>query len=227
MYNIVDDLNNRHQKGEKTMKKRFISAAVTMLLALSIIGSGFSIWYFNNNTITNEDQKVGTNVTQLVEVGSIVAADEFTINFDQTVAGREANGGNLDLNDGCNGITLNFADNAKTKAVYTSSSDGVDTVEGVVGFTFTTTIKVSEDLAKYIDINHNDNSWTKTKNENGTEYTFSWAGATEFDWTQVTFSYAENNEPATKDDYLTFKSIASATKIEVSYNVSLTPVAGN
>lgn len=223
MYNIVDDLNNRHQKGEKTMKKRFISAAVTMLLALSIIGSGFSIWYFNNNTITNADQQVGTNVTQLVEVGSIAAADEFTINFDQTAEGRANNGSNLSLNDGCNGITLDFGSNTNKKAVYTSSADGVDTVEGVVGFTFTTTIKVSAELASYIDINCN--GWTKTGEAGSEEYTFSKANEKEFNWEDVTITY--KTEPATKEAYLTFKNIANAANITVSYNVSLTPVSSS
>lgn len=62
------------------MKKKFlIGSMLPALVGAAIVGSGFSLWFFNNTTTTESQNNVNKNVTQLVEIGTITVADDFTV----------------------------------------------------------------------------------------------------------------------------------------------------
>lgn len=224
--------------------KRFATTAVAMLMMLAIIGTGFSYWFFQTTNQANASQTPSTDVTQLVAVGSVAAADNFTIRFDQTADGRTNNGNSVSLggNDKTEGIKLVFADAANTKAVYThpTTDTGVDATEDdKIGYTFTVTVTVSEALAAYFDMSTSDSAWTKTRSaasEGKVTITFvsettshTELADTEFDWAAVTCTYTvadTDKEPKNATEYNTFKAIVENTSntVEVAYNVTVTSI---
>lgn len=198
--------------------KRFVTAAVALLLMVSLVGTGFSYWFFGNYSVTNSDTQISKGVTQLVTVGSITAASNFTIKFDQTVTGRTNNGGSVSLSDTPAGITLDFGTGADIKKVakYTQGNE-------VGGFTFTTTITISKSLAEYIDFSYEGGFVkSRTDGEGNTVITFTKNGATEFDWTKVKLTY-NNKEPQNATEYGTLKSAveSASNTISVTYAVTL------
>ena len=64
------------------MKKKFLVGSLLPVLAgAAVVGSGFSLWFFND-TENHANQDASANVTQLVEVGSVEAASNFgALNF--------------------------------------------------------------------------------------------------------------------------------------------------
>ena len=82
------------------MKKKFLVGSLLPVLAgAAVVGSGFSLWFFNNTTATEAQNNLNKDVTQLVEIGTITVADNFTVVFDQKTrtndlanAGLAANG---------------------------------------------------------------------------------------------------------------------------------------
>lgn len=107
------------------------------MVMLAIIGSGFSFWFFGTSNSVAGDQTLtdnGKDVTQLIAVGSITAADAFKIEFDQTASGRTNNGSgiNLGTHDATAGIHLIFAVGADKTANYTEPANGADHVDGKI-----------------------------------------------------------------------------------------------
>lgn len=225
------------------MKKKFIlGTMVPALAAAAVIGSGFSMWYFGDANSVKANQNANKEVTQLVRVGKIAVADSFTVNFDQTKEGHAKQIGSHTYNDAtcveATGITLKFAENANTKAIYTEASNttfddnlaGLDhTTDGKVYYVFTTKVTITNDLAAYVNISTTDANFTITetagvKGATITTYTFtSKNNVSEFDWSKVVLTYAANKEPSTLAEFITFHDLVKneATKISVEYSVTV------
>lgn len=225
------------------MKKKFIlGTMVPALAAAAVIGSGFSMWYFGDANSVKANQNANKEVAQLVRVGKIAVADSFTVNFDQTKEGHAKQiGSHTYDNDTCveaTGITLKFAENANTKAIYTEASNttfddnlaGLDhTDDGKVYYVFTTKVTITNDLAAYVNISTTDANFTITetagvKGATITTYTFtSKNNVSEFDWSKVVLTYAANKEPSTLAEFITFHDLVKneATKISVEYSVTV------
>lgn len=225
------------------MKKKFIlGTMVPALAAAAVIGSGFSMWYFGDANSVKANQNANKEVTQLVRVGKIAVADSFTVNFDQTKEGHAKQiGSHTYDNDKCveaTGITLKFAENANTKAIYTEASNttfddnlaGLDhTDDGKVYYVFTTKVTITNDLAAYVNISTTDANFTITetagvKGATITTYTFtSEHNVSEFDWSKVVLTYAKNQEPDSLERFKTFHDIVlnENTKISVEYSVTV------
>lgn len=225
------------------MKKKFIlGTMVPALAAAAVIGSGFSMWYFGDANSVKANQNANKEVAQLVRVGKIAVADSFTVRFDQTKEGHANQiGSHTYNNDKCveaTGITLKFAENANTKAIYTEASnttftdnlEGIDhTDDGKVYYIFTTKVTITNDLAAYVNISTTDANFTITetagvKGATITTYTFtSKNNVSEFDWSKVVLTYAANKEPSTLAEFITFHDIVlnENTKISVEYSVTV------
>lgn len=225
------------------MKKKFLLGTIIPALAASaVIGSGFSMWYFGDANSVKANQNANKNVTQLVRVGTIAAADDFTINFDQTKEGHVNQVGSHTYNDACleaTGITLKFAENANTKAIYTEASKttfddnlaGLDhTTDGKVYYVFTTKVTIENGLGAYVNMDVKTGSNFKVDNKNGVTttnktvvYTFTSKNVNEFDWLNVELTYAKDKEPSTLADFIVFHDLVNneATKISVEYAVNV------
>lgn len=225
------------------MKKKFLlGTMVPALAAAAVIGSGFSMWYFGDANNAKANQDASKNVTQLVRAGKIAVADSFTVYFDQTKEGHAKQIGSHTYNDAtcveATGITLKFAENANTKAIYTEASEttfedklkGLDhTDDGKVYYEFTTKVTITNDLAAYVNISTTDANFTipeiaGVKGATITTYTFtSKHNVSEFDWSKVVLTYAANKEPSTLAEFITFHDLVKneATKISVEYSVTV------
>lgn len=225
------------------MKKKFLLGTIVPALAASaVIGSGFSMWYFGGANSVKANQNANKNVTQLVRVGTIAAADDFTINFDQTKEGHVNQVGSHIYNDACleaTGITLKFAENANTKAIYTEASKttfddnlaGLDhTDDGKVYYVFTTKVTIENGLGEYVNMDVKTDSKFTVDNKNGvttsktTVYTFtSENNVSEFNWLNVELTYADGKEPSTLKQFREFHDLVNnqATKISVEYAVNV------
>ena len=225
------------------MKKKFLlGTIIPALAAVAVIGSGFSMWYFGNANNAKASQDASKNVTQLVRAGKIAVADSFTVNFDQTKEGHASQIGSHNYKDAtcveATGITLKFAENANTKAIYTEASKttfddnlaGLDhTDDGKVYYEFTTKVTITNDLAAYVNISTTDANFTITEpagviGTTITTYTFtSKNNVSEFDWSKVVLTYAKDQEPDSLEKFKTFHDIVlnEKTKISVEYSVTV------
>lgn len=225
------------------MKKKFLlGTMVPALAAAAVIGSGFSMWYFGDANSVKANQNANKEVAQLVRVGKIAVADSFTVKFDQTKEGHAKQiGSHTYDNDTCveaTGITLKFAGNANTKAIYTEASnttftdnlEGIDhTTDDKVYYVFTTKVTITNDLAAYVNISTTDANFTITetagvKGATITTYTFtSKHNVSEFDWSKVVLTYAANQEPSTLAEFRALYELVNneATKISVEYAVNV------
>ncbi len=226
------------------MRKKFIiGTIIPALAAVAVIGSGFSMWYFGDANSVKANQNANKEVAQLVRAGKIAVADSFTVNFDQTKEGHANQIGSHTYNDAtcveATGITLKFAENANTKAIYTEASKttfddnlaGIDhTDDGKVYYVFTTKVTIENGLGVYVNMNVKTGSKFTVDNAKGestpntTVYTFtSEHNVSEFDWSNVELTYAADKEPSTLAEFIAFHKLVKneATKISVEYAVNV------
>lgn len=216
--------------------KRFVAAAAALLIMVSMIGSGFSYWYFSNGS-TTADQNLSKEVTQLIEIGKVTAANNFKLVFDQTNTGRTSQTDSSLTNLGeAKGIWIDWNEATDHTASYESSkNEGVtDTVSGVVKYKFTVTITLSSALAKFVDVTYYttsdktevSNTWTKARSSGNESdpvtITFTAENTKEFDWDCVQFTYFNSSEPTSQETYGNLRKAVSAdNSIKVSYAVNL------
>lgn len=226
------------------MRKKFlIGTIIPALAAVAVIGSGFSMWYFGDANSVKANQNANKEVAQLVRAGNIAIADSFTVNFDQTKEEHAKQIGSHDYKDAeclaATGITLEFAENANTKAIYTEASKttfgdnlaGIDhTDDGKVYYVFTTKVTIENGLGVYVNMNMKTGSKFKVDNPKGvsttnaTVYTFtSEKNVSEFNWSNVELTYAAGQEPSTLAEFKAFYELVKneATKISVEYAVNV------
>lgn len=226
------------------MRKKFlIGTIIPALAAVAVIGSGFSMWYFGDANSVKANQNANKKVAQLVRAGKIAVADSFTVKFDQTKEGHAKQiGSHTYDNDTCveaTGITLEFAKNANTKAIYTEASNttfddklaGIDhTDDGKVYYVFTTKVTIENGLGVYVNMNMKTGSKFTVDHQEGVSttnakvYTFtSEHNVSEFDWSKVELTYAAGQEPSTLAEFKALYELVNneATKISVEYAVNV------
>lgn len=211
------------------MKKKFLIGSLLPVLAgAAVVGSGFSLWFFNN-TWTKQDQTLSQKVTQVVAIGNITTADDFTVVFDQTTAGREAL--HLEASTAAaDGITIDWAGKTNKTAVYTSVNDNgngeIDHDDDKIYFSFTTTITITNTSTKgklenYLNIAYA-GAKTSTHTDGSNTYQFVLVdNEATFDWTKVTFTYVDGKEPSSYAEYKDFKDVVTNATIKVEYRVDV------
>ncbi len=104
-------------------KKVLIGTILPVLATVAVIGSGYSIFYLGDQTATNNNS-MSADITQVVGVGSIKAADTFKLVFDQTTEGRNAitsSNSTAKPNSVTSGTTVNYDSN--TSATFTGTDE--------------------------------------------------------------------------------------------------------
>lgn len=218
------------------MKKKFLVGSLLPVLAgAAVVGSGFSLWFFNNTTARATQDNLSKNVTQLVEIGTITVADNFTVVFDQeTRADDLANAGLAK-----DGIYVDFGSNTnkvakynRAKTVNENDEKTEDIIANSTKVVFTTKIELTNGLDELVKVAYKtSDSATNDFTYDGTSHSFSYVlefdhtiadDAMVFDWEKVVFTYV--NEPKNKTEYEAFKTkvTAAATKINVTYTATLT-----
>ncbi len=216
--------------------KLLIGTILPSVASIGLIGSGFSLWVFNESNeakLTNNNIKI--EFTQVVRCGDITIDGETQLVLDQK---QDA------LSTGC---YFESEENDALIAKYsydfsnTSSSD-TGYIEDDTDIKFTTTIQISDALASYITFDHTLGKDTVYKDtslntwdisEDGTTYTFtslasnhkafddtnisSLVSTTVFDWDNVSVEYTENY-PESLDEYEIMISLLNNTSISVTYS---------
>mgnify|MGYP004605560003 FL=1 len=213
------------------MKKKFLIGSLLPVLAgMAVVGSGFSLWFFNNTTTTEAQNNLNKDVTQLVEIGTITVADNFTVVFDQKTRTNDLANAGL----AANGIYVDFGSNTNKVAKYNRATDGEDIIADSTKVVFTTKIELTNGLDALVKVAYKtSDSATKDFTYDGTSHSFSYVlefdstianDAMVFDWEKVVLTYV--NEPKNKTEYEEFKTkvTAAETKINVTYTATLTGV---
>ena len=216
--------------------KLLIGTILPSVASIGLIGSGFSLWVFNE---TNEAKLTNNNIkiefTQVVRCGDITTHGETQLVLDQK---------HDVLSTGCyfeseedDALIAKYSyDFSKT------SSNEAGYIENDSDIKFTTTIQISDALASYVTFDHtlgkdsvykdtSLNTWTSSND--GTTYTFtslasnhkafddtnisSLVSTTVFDWDNVSAEYTENY-PQSLDEYETMISLLNNTSITVTYS---------
>ncbi len=204
------------------MKKIVVKGLLPLMMGTAIIGSGFSIWIFNDSKV-EQTQTISKEITQVAGVGSLEAADAMKIVFDQTSSKRTEIG--VTSSAAANGITVQYADGADTTATYTkigsTPNENGEVDEGdPIYHQFTTTITVTGDLANYITIGYDVASATVTSTSG--VWTIKLAeNENDFDWTKVNINYATGKEPSKLDEYKTLRTAVNAATITAKYTVEV------
>ena len=206
-------------------KKLFIGTVLPSIAALAVIGSGFSLWIFNDSNSVKTTGSVGIDVTNVAKIGTLTVTGEDTyLNFDQlnTVTNPS--------NPKGTGLTFKSeADGELQKVSYTKDGSATyytDYEAGVTDITFTTTIVVPANLAKYIDLSYSVKNLKDgvsvsfgSEQDSGskTSYTLevkasqmssfdSTNGTDIFDWDNMSATYVTANYPDTLEKYKTMRS---------------------
>lgn len=199
------------------MKKSIKTTLLPLIAGTAVIGSGFSVWFFQN-TSTEQTGVANKEVTQMVGVGDITAADSFSIIFDQSAESRTALG--LTSSIEAKGIYLDFGDKSDkvTYASVNGTEDEIDHDGENVYFELSTEINLGIALAEYVDINYE--GATKTVSNGSFKFVLG-ENVDTFDWTKAKFSYVTGKEPTNVTQYKSFRSVVETSDIEVTYKVEV------
>ena len=205
-------------------KKIILSAILPISMIGAIIGSGYSIWHFNNlQASVNND--VSLSITNMLKAGELsINFKTLELSFDQSAEGRKNLGIDSTVGtESAHGIEIFAYDKDSKKVDSPIVTYTKDTSASSYPWTFTVELKLSEDVISYIDLNSitntNDGSWEVDTSTPGSIIFQNGDSPTTFDWSKITFNY-NNEEPLNPEEYNTLsKIIAEATSCKAIYTV--------
>ena len=205
-------------------KKIILSAILPISMIGAIIGSGYSIWHFNNlQASVNND--VSLSITNMLKAGELsINFKTLELSFDQSAEGRKNLGIDSTVGtESAHGIEIFAYDKDSKKVDSPIVTYTKDESASSYPWTFTVELKLSEDVISYIDLNSitntNDGSWEVDTSTPGSIIFQNGDSPTTFDWSKITFNY-NNEEPLNPEEYNTLsKIIADATSCKAIYTV--------
>jgi hypothetical protein len=193
----------------------------------AIIGSGYAIWHFNDTEV-NASNDVSVSITNVIQMGKLTS--NFTtlkMYFDQSKTGRENSQTDSSIGTkSANGIYLIGYDESNNIIEHPGVTyDDTDVALLGVGWTFKVTLKLTEEIVSYIDINNitnlNDGDWKVDSTTTPGSIIFTCnQDATSFDWSKIKFNYVEKKEPTTISEYNTLANyINQANDCTATYEI--------
>ena len=201
------------------MKRRILGIIIPVLAGVTIVGTGFSVWYFTDNSGNTARTSVNVNLSGYAEIASITIPNttNYTLDLDSsssTDTGIHLNNSTasatadqiskvtVNLNaDALNGETLERDLTVTAKIALTGGldkyvsfaldNDPVSSWTGTTG-TFTTTI----DTARV--------TTTKTLNVPNLALTFSWT----------------DEQPTTVDEWNVLNAVVEGSSLDITYTVA-------
>ncbi len=139
-------------------KKLFVGTIVPSVAALSVIGSGFALWIFDNNTVANESGNVQIEVTDAAEIGEIVKSYSSELVFDQPSSTSNSKGKGVYFTGEAKwGNKSQYYTNCLS-GVYKFSDDKNEISDDKTDLVFTVSIKLGDKISKYVNIDFT--NWT-------------------------------------------------------------------
>ena len=198
------------------MKRRILGIIIPVLAGVTIVGTGFSVWYFTDNTGKTATTSVDVNLSGYAEIASITIPNtaNYTLDLDSsTDTGIHLNNSTASATaDQISDVTVNLNANALNG----------ETLER--DLTVTATIKFTGGLDSYVSFvldNGPVSSWT------GTTGTFT----TTIDTARVTttttlnvpdlaLTFSWKDEPTTVDEWNDLNTVVKGSSLDITYTVA-------
>ena len=198
------------------MKRRILGIIIPVLAGVTIVGTGFSVWYFTDNTGKTATTSVNVNLSGYAEIASITIPNtaNYTLDLDSsTDTGIHLNNSTASATaDQISDVTVNLNANALNG----------ETLER--DLTVTATIKFTGGLDSYVSFvldNGPVSSWT------GTTGTFT----TTIDTARVTttttlnvpdlaLTFSWKDEPTTVDEWNDLNTVVKGSSLDITYTVA-------
>lgn len=210
------------------MKKKIVLCSVLPIFMVgAIIGSGYAIWHFNDTEVKASND-VSVSITNVIKMGKLTS--NFTtlkMYFDQSKTGRKNSQTDSTIGTkSANGIYLIGYDESNNIIEHPGVTyDDTDVALLGVGWTFKVTLKLTEEIVNYIDINNitnlNDGDWKVDSTTTPGSIIFTCnQDVTSFDWSKIKFNYIEQKEPTSISEYNTLANyINQANDCTATYEI--------
>lgn len=196
------------------MKKLIYLLFMPLFIFISIVGTGFSTWYFLDNTLEIKSTTIPVSIEQYVDVGKIEFVD--------------ANGDEIDTTKHPYKLVVDqkrVALNERIKVKYSLDLSNLDLNKTKIKFICT--IEFDDKLTKYVEINSPE---VTVEEQNSGSYTMTWLD--NFNYEEVTyhtsnlfFEYKSTSLPTTEDEYEQTYLELSTSSISITYKAILEKTA--
>lgn len=201
------------------MKKKIFATVLPILAGITLVGTGFSVWYFTSNNTTAE-LSVDVDMAGYVSVGSLTPTPTATkLYLDSTTTGDNGHKGiNLMSSDS------NYVSGNDINLTFTATTEDSGTISG--NATVTLTLTVDNDVDNYIVFGLEGETFTPNAGESKTTYTYTTDsiavnGATvRIDMPAFTFAYESGMEPTDVDSYNTLAGVITDSIITIEYELT-------
>ena len=200
------------------MKRKTLTLVLPLLAGITLVGSGFSVWYFTANT--SNEREVDVQLASYVDIGELSFVRTPTLLYlDSTKHG----------DNGLNGINMFDAEGSVCNDV-----DLAYTLDGTIldGTTLqvTVTMEITVDLDAYVDVQLGEGNWsriTSTVSSDFNRYTKTFENLpvsnNTIDMPAFAFSYSSTGdqvEPKTLKEWNDLNSIIADSAINFTYELS-------
>ncbi len=201
------------------MKKKIFATVLPILAGITLVGTGFSVWYFTS-TKTTAELSVDVDMAGYVSVGSLTPTPTATkLYLDSTTTG----------DNGHNGINLMSSDSDYVSGndinlTFTATTEDSGTISG--NATVTLTLTVDNAVDNYIAFGLEGETFTPNAGDSKTTYTYTTDsiavnGATvSIDMPAFTFAYESGKEPTNVDSYNTLAGVITDSTITIKYELN-------
>lgn len=202
------------------MKKKIFATVLPILAGITLVGTGFSVWYFTSDGTTS-NLSVDVDMAGYVSVGSLTPTPTATkLYLDSTTTG----------DNGHNGINLMSSDSDYVSGndinlTFTATTEDSGTISG--NATVTLTLTVDNAVDNYIAFGLEGETFTPNAGDSKTTYTYTTDsiavnGATvSIDMPAFAFAYESGKEPTNVDSYNTLAGvITDSTTITIKYELN-------
>lgn len=201
------------------MKKKIFATVLPILAGITLVGTGFSVWYFTS-TKTTAELSVDVDMAGYVSVGSLTPTPTATkLYLDSTTTG----------DNGHNGINLMSSDSDYVSGndinlTFTATTEDSGTISG--NATVTLTLTVDNAVDNYIAFGLEGETFTPNAGDSKTTYTYTTDsiavnGATvSIDMPAFAFAYESGKEPTNVDSYNTLAGVITDSTITIKYELN-------
>ena len=199
------------------MKRRILGLIVPVLAGLTIVGTGFSVWYFTDSDGSKAQASVNVNLSGYSEIATITIPNttNYTLDLDSSAdEGIHLNNSTSDASaDQISGVTVTLNNNSLAGA----SIDRDLTVTANISFTGSIGSYVSFALD-----NDPATSWTGTSGSfTATVETSTATGDTEtLDVPDLPLTFSWTDEPESASDWSTLNTAVRSSKLSITYTVA-------
>ena len=198
------------------MKRRILGIIIPVLAGVTIVGTGFSVWYFTDNTGKTATTSVDVNLSGYAEIANITIPNtaNYTLDLDSsTDTGIHLNNSTASATaDQISDVTVNLNANALNG----------ETLER--DLTVTATFKFTGGLDSYVSFaldNDPVSSWTGTTGTFTTTIdTASVTTATTLNVPDLALTFSWKDEPTTVDEWNDLNTVVKGSSLDITYTVA-------